>query len=107
MNKRYLFFDVECANCFNGKGKLCSFGYVLTDEMLEDLGDACERGEYPGKAGKIVVSPAGRPQLYPRDELVTVAFKVPRSYRDKIDAEAKKKRETRSAFLRDVLGDVL
>ena len=32
MNKRYLFFDVECANCFNGKGKLCSFGYVLTDE---------------------------------------------------------------------------
>lgn len=28
----YLFFDIECANCFSGKGKICSFGYVITDE---------------------------------------------------------------------------
>ncbi len=28
----YLFFDIECANCFGGRGKICSFGYVLTDE---------------------------------------------------------------------------
>ncbi|MDE6189428.1 MAG: 3'-5' exonuclease [Clostridia bacterium] len=27
----YLFFDIECANCFGGKGKICSFGYVLAD----------------------------------------------------------------------------
>lgn len=27
----YLFFDIECANCFEGIGKMCSFGYVLTD----------------------------------------------------------------------------
>ena len=27
----YLFFDIECANCYQGKGKICSFGYVLTD----------------------------------------------------------------------------
>ena len=27
----YLFFDIECANCDNGNGKICSFGYVLTD----------------------------------------------------------------------------
>ena len=27
----YLFFDIECANCFNGQGKICSFGYVLAD----------------------------------------------------------------------------
>ncbi len=27
---RYLFFDIECANCF-GTAKICSFGYVLTD----------------------------------------------------------------------------
>lgn len=26
-----MFFDTECANCFNGAGKICSFGYVLTD----------------------------------------------------------------------------
>ncbi|MDE6758419.1 MAG: 3'-5' exonuclease [Clostridia bacterium] len=27
----YLFFDIECANCFGGNGKICSFGYVLAD----------------------------------------------------------------------------
>lgn len=31
----YLFFDIECANCFNGSGKICEFGYVLTDEQFE------------------------------------------------------------------------
>ena len=28
----YLFFDIECANCFHGHGKICSFGYVITDD---------------------------------------------------------------------------
>lgn len=28
----YLFFDIECANSFNGIGKICSFGYVLCNE---------------------------------------------------------------------------
>lgn len=32
---KYVFFDVECANCFEGKGKLCSFGYVVTTENFE------------------------------------------------------------------------
>ena len=78
-------------------------GYVLTDEMLEKLGDAISRGEYPGSAGKIIVAPVGRPPLYPDDELVTVAFKIPRSFRDKLDKEAKKKSESRSEFLRGIL----
>ena len=30
----YLFFDIECANCFNGHGKICSFGYVLSDDKF-------------------------------------------------------------------------
>lgn len=30
----YLFFDIECANCFHGHGKICSFGYVITDEQF-------------------------------------------------------------------------
>lgn len=34
---QYLFFDIECANCFNGAGKICSFGYVLTNENLDIL----------------------------------------------------------------------
>ncbi len=33
----YLFFDIECANCFGGNGKICSFGYVLTNEDLQVL----------------------------------------------------------------------
>ncbi len=33
----YLFFDIECANCFEGKGKICSFGYVKIDENFNVL----------------------------------------------------------------------
>lgn len=31
---KFLFFDVECSNCFNGVGKICEFGYVLTDDKF-------------------------------------------------------------------------
>lgn len=31
----YLFFDIECANNFGGCGKICEFGYVVTDENFE------------------------------------------------------------------------
>lgn len=31
----YLFYDIECANSFGGTGKICSFGYVLTNENFE------------------------------------------------------------------------
>lgn len=37
MAKTYLFFDIECANCFGGVGKMCSFGYVLTDSDFNIL----------------------------------------------------------------------
>lgn len=37
MDKSYLFFDIECANCFDGVGKMCSFGYVLVNEEFEIL----------------------------------------------------------------------
>ncbi len=33
----YVFFDVECANCLNGEGKMCSFGFVKTDEAFHIL----------------------------------------------------------------------
>ncbi len=33
----YLFFDIECANCFDGKGKICSFGFVRTDQSFQVL----------------------------------------------------------------------
>jgi DNA-binding protein YbaB len=31
----YLFYDIECANSFGGAGKICTFGYVLTDENFK------------------------------------------------------------------------
>ena len=34
---KYTFFDIECANCFQGRGKICSFGYVVTDESFNIL----------------------------------------------------------------------
>ncbi len=33
----YVFFDVECANCLNGEGKICSLGYVKTDSDFNVL----------------------------------------------------------------------
>ena len=34
---RYLFFDCEFANCFEGKEKICEFGYVMVDENFNIL----------------------------------------------------------------------
>ena len=45
---KYLFFDIECSNCFNGIGKMCEFGYVLTDENFQIL----SKNEIPMSPGK-------------------------------------------------------
>lgn len=37
MDNTFLFFDIECANCFNGIGKMCSLGYVIINENFEIL----------------------------------------------------------------------
>ena len=34
---KYLFFDCEFANCFNGKEKICEFGYTMVDEKFTVL----------------------------------------------------------------------
>ena len=39
---KYLFFDIECANCYNNCAKIFSLGYCITDEnfnILEDKRD--------------------------------------------------------------------
>lgn len=33
----YIFYDIECANCQNGQAKICSFGYVVTNERFKVL----------------------------------------------------------------------
>lgn len=38
---RYLAFDIECANNFNGIGKICEFGYVISDENFNILEKEC------------------------------------------------------------------
>lgn len=45
---KYLFFDIECSNCFDGVGKICEFGYVLTDENLKVI-KASDIPMSPGK----------------------------------------------------------
>lgn len=32
---KYLFFDIECSNCFGKKPKMCEFGYVITNENFK------------------------------------------------------------------------
>lgn len=33
----YIFFDVECSNHFNGEGKICELGYVITNKSFQIL----------------------------------------------------------------------
>ncbi|HCC36641.1 MAG TPA: hypothetical protein DEQ14_02955 [Treponema sp.] len=81
-------------------------GAVITDEMIEAWGKACERGEYPGMPGKFIISPVGRPRLSD-DELVSVSFKLPRGVVNVLDATAKKRNESRSEFLREAVGNAI
>ncbi|MBQ6453702.1 MAG: hypothetical protein IJJ14_05035 [Coriobacteriales bacterium] len=77
-------------------------GKTITDAEIEELAAAAERGEYPGKPGEWIVRPQGRPKLCD-EELVTIAFKIPRSQRDSLDRAAASKNETRSQFMRSLL----
>ena len=45
---KYLFFDIECSNCFNGVGKMCEYGYVLCDENMLIM----KKGDIPMSPGK-------------------------------------------------------
>lgn len=81
-------------------------GHILTDEDFERMAEEAERGEYPGTPGVWVVRPQGRPHLSD-EELVTIAFKVPRSQRDALDRKAASRKETRSQFMREALDRAL
>lgn len=72
-------------------------GAKVTDEDLEHIAEAFERGEFPGKPGKLVV---GRPRLSP-EPLEVFSFKIPRSMAHTINRAAEAAGESRSSFLRD------
>ncbi|QOS69135.1 CopG family transcriptional regulator [Eggerthella guodeyinii] len=78
-------------------------GTLLTDELLDEWAEACERGEYPGTPGEIVV---GRPRISAED-LATITFKLPKSQVAALDETAKRAGETRSQFLRSLVNDAL
>lgn len=81
-------------------------GSVLTEEMIEELAEAAERGNLPGTPGEYIIAPPGRPRLSD-EELVTVAFKIPRSQCDALDEKAKEKNQSRSQFMRTALAQAL
>ena len=60
---KFLFFDIECANCFGGVGKIFSFGYVLTDETFHVL----ERDD-------ILMNPEWRKQAGEQSEKIAESF---------------------------------
>lgn len=81
-------------------------GAVLTDEDIEQLSEAAARGEYPGQPGEWIIRPQGRPKLAEED-LVTIAFKVPRSQRAAVDDLASARGKTRSQLMRDLVAAAL
>jgi hypothetical protein len=86
--------------------------FKLTDgknydiEYFEKLSEDASKGVYPGQPGEWIVKPQGRPR-YSEEELVTIAFKVPLSQRDRIDDCAKENHQTRSQFIRSIVSSAL
>lgn len=57
---KYLFFDLECSNCFNAVGKVCEFGAILTDDKF-NIVEEFSIPMNPGKDGRFDLS------IYDRD----------------------------------------
>lgn len=65
---RYLFFDIECANCFDGKGKICSFGYCIVDKNFKVLAQK-----------DILINPRSRFHLGPTNKDEGIKLSYPQS----------------------------
>ncbi|MDR1422220.1 MAG: hypothetical protein LBI64_05080 [Coriobacteriales bacterium] len=79
-------------------------GRILTDEMLDKMAEACERGEYPGTpVGEILV---GRPLLF-GEELKPVTFKETERKIAAIDRRAASLDVSRSDYLRHLVDEDL
>ncbi|MCB7038515.1 ribbon-helix-helix protein, CopG family [Eggerthella sinensis] len=71
-------------------------GTVLTDKALDDMAQEYEKGTWQGTLGSVTM---GRPKLYD-EELETISFRLPKSRIAAIDEAAKRRGESKSAFLR-------
>lgn len=76
-------------------------GVEVTDAMLEEWAKPWEQGELPGTASGFVTGP-GRPRLFEEPTKV-VSLRLPVSVVDAIEEKAKKRGETRTQRMRDIL----
>lgn len=65
----YLFFDIECSNSYVESSKVCSFGYVLTDEKFNIVQEE-----------DIFINPSGRFKLTGRKRQVDIELKYPEEF---------------------------
>ena len=77
-------------------------GSSVTEDQLNQLGEACEQGDYPGTPGEWVVRPQGRPRISD-EELVTITVKFPVSMVSAIDRLT----SNRSDFIRKTVAQAL
>ena len=78
-------------------------GVELTDEMMDQIAEAFERGEWPGAESKIV---KGRPLML-GEELQSVTFKMPARKVAVLDHKAASLDMSRSDYLRNLLDNDL
>lgn len=74
-------------------------GSVLTDRDIEEIAERLERGELPGKWGRILV---GRPRIS-SEQLKLIGVKVPESTVRAFDEKAARNGQTRSQRLRQLI----
>ena len=74
-------------------------GGVLTDRDIEEIAERLERGELPGKWGRILV---GRPRIS-SEQLKLIGVKVPKSAVRAFDEKAARNGQTRSQRLRQLI----
>ena len=74
-------------------------GGVLTDRDIEEIAERLERGELPGKWGRILV---GRPRIS-SEQLKLIGVKVPESAVCAFDEKAARNGQTRSQRLRQLI----
>jgi hypothetical protein len=78
-------------------------GITLTDEMMEQIAEAFEHGEWPGTESRIV---QGRPLMF-GEELQSVTFKAPARKVAALDQKAATLDMSRSDYLRRLLDNDL
>jgi len=69
MDKNYLFFDIECCNSYLQDSKICSFGYVLTDNEFNIV-----------KEEDIFINPVGKFKLTNRNNQDDIKLKYPEEF---------------------------